>query len=118
MCEINMTATVDFSESEIIFNRASQALAKSQNLIASWLPPKSHEVAASKTEGELDEEESDICSSVPERYDSSLVDRRSVQWLIWSDSALELLFRNLKRDIGVAAYISLPTWRTSCVNNY
>jgi Protein of unknown function (DUF3245) len=64
-----MSVSKDFSETDIIFNRASLALAKSQRLIASWLPPQSREGAAAKTEEELDKEECDIFSSVPELYD-------------------------------------------------
>lgn len=65
-----MGASEDCSEAEVIFNRASLALAKSQRLIASWLPPKSQvAAAAAKTEEELDREESEIFSPVPERYD-------------------------------------------------
>ncbi len=63
-----MGAPGDCAEAEVIFNRASLALAKSQRLIASWLPPKSQVAAAIKTEEELDREESEIFSVVPERY--------------------------------------------------
>jgi Protein of unknown function (DUF3245) len=59
------------AEADVIFNRASLALAKSQRLIASWLPPKTtREAVASKTEEELDKEESEIFSPVPELYDT------------------------------------------------
>lgn len=48
------------SEAEIIFARASVALAKNQRLIASWLPPKSEEETAREssngTEGEDDDD--------------------------------------------------------------
>ncbi|OCL13985.1 hypothetical protein AOQ84DRAFT_270621, partial [Glonium stellatum] len=55
------------SEADIIFNRASVALAKSQRLIASWLPPKTHEeLANTKSEEELEKEEKDIFTPVPE----------------------------------------------------
>ena len=53
------------SEADIIFNRASLALAKSQRLIESWLPPKS--AADIKTEEQLEAEEREIFTVVPER---------------------------------------------------
>jgi hypothetical protein len=57
------------SEADVIFNRASVALAKSQRLIASWLPPKSaEERAKEKSEEELDREEKEIFTPVPELY--------------------------------------------------
>ena len=55
------------SEADIIFNRASVALAKSQRLIASWLPPKTpEELANTKSEKELENEEKEIFTPVPE----------------------------------------------------
>ena len=55
------------SEADIIFNRASVALAKSQRLIASWLPPKTpEELANIKSEEELENEEKEIFTPVPE----------------------------------------------------
>lgn len=55
------------SEADIIFNRASVALAKSQRLIASWLPPKTpEELANTKSEEELENEEKEIFTPVPE----------------------------------------------------
>lgn len=57
------------SEAEIIFNRANVALARSQRLIASWLPPKTQdELANEKTEEELQREEDEIFTAVPEKY--------------------------------------------------
>jgi hypothetical protein len=57
------------SEADVIFNRASVALAKSQRLIASWLPPKTpEELASTKTEEELEREEKAIFAPVPELY--------------------------------------------------
>lgn len=57
------------SEAEVIFNRASLALAKSQRLIESWLPPKTpEEIANTKTEEELEAEEREIFTVVPERF--------------------------------------------------
>ncbi|OCK82217.1 hypothetical protein K432DRAFT_230686 [Lepidopterella palustris CBS 459.81] len=55
------------SEADIIFNRASVALAKSQRLIASWLPPKTaEELANAKSEEEIEREEKEIFTPVPE----------------------------------------------------
>lgn len=55
------------SEADIIFNRASVALAKSQRLVASWLPPKTtEELANTKSEEELENEESAIFTPAPE----------------------------------------------------
>lgn len=55
------------SEADIIFNRAAVALAKSQRLIASWLPPPTaSELANAKTEEELEREEQEIFTPVPE----------------------------------------------------
>jgi Protein of unknown function (DUF3245) len=62
-----MSVSRDLSEADIVFNRASLALARSQRLIASWLPPKTpRELAARKSEEELDREESEGFSPVPE----------------------------------------------------
>jgi hypothetical protein len=59
------------SESDIVFNRASLALAKSQRLIASWLPPKApQEATGAKTEEELEKEESEAFLPIPELYAS------------------------------------------------
>lgn len=56
------------SEAEIVFNRANVALARSQRLIASWLPPKTtDEIANEKTEEELQREEDEIFTAVPEK---------------------------------------------------
>ncbi|KZF22788.1 hypothetical protein L228DRAFT_238696 [Xylona heveae TC161] len=56
------------SEADIVFNRANVALAKSQRLIASWLPPKtSDESANAKTEEDLDREEQEIFTPVPDQ---------------------------------------------------
>ena len=71
-----MSAFSDSTEADIIFNRASLALAKSQRLVASWLPAKTpHEAAAPKTEEELDQEDSDAFSSLPESYDPNRIVR-------------------------------------------
>lgn len=52
------------SEADIIFNRASVALARSQRLIASWLPPS--ELANAKSEEEVEKEEQEIFKPEPE----------------------------------------------------
>ncbi|OAX81882.1 hypothetical protein ACJ72_03780 [Emergomyces africanus] len=55
-------------EADIVFNRANVALARSQRLIASWLPPKTdEEIANTKTEEELQREEDEIFTPVPEK---------------------------------------------------
>ncbi|KAL1865988.1 hypothetical protein Plec18167_009238 [Paecilomyces lecythidis] len=57
------------NEADVIFNRANIALARSQRLVASWLPPKSDEDLAeqSKSEEELQREEDEIFTAVPEK---------------------------------------------------
>lgn len=55
------------NESDIILNRASVALARSQRLVASWLPEKTpDELANAKSEEELQREEDEIFTAVPE----------------------------------------------------
>lgn len=55
------------SEADIIFNKANLALAKSQRLIASWLPPRTaEELANTKTEEEIEKEEQKIFAPIPE----------------------------------------------------
>ncbi|KAL8705250.1 MAG: hypothetical protein Q9201_001629 [Fulgogasparrea decipioides] len=55
------------SEADIIFNRASVALAKSQRLVASWLPPRTDdELRNAKTEEEIEQEEKELFTPVPE----------------------------------------------------
>lgn len=55
------------SEAEIIFNRASLALAKHKQLVASWLPPLSPtELANQKSQAELEKEEEEMFAPVPE----------------------------------------------------
>ncbi|KAF2396262.1 hypothetical protein EJ06DRAFT_250665 [Trichodelitschia bisporula] len=53
------------SEADIVFNRASVALASSQRLIASWLPPAT-DTGPTKTEEELAKEEEEMFKPVPE----------------------------------------------------
>ncbi|KAL8687699.1 MAG: hypothetical protein Q9224_005078, partial [Gallowayella concinna] len=55
------------SEADIIFNRANVALAKSQRLVASWLPPRTaHDLQNAKTEEQLEKEEQEMFTPVPE----------------------------------------------------
>lgn len=57
----------DKNESDIILNRANVALARSQRLVASWLPEKTpDELANAKSEEELQREEGEIFTAVPE----------------------------------------------------
>ncbi|KAJ5747975.1 uncharacterized protein N7511_009671 [Penicillium nucicola] len=57
------------SESDIILNRANVALSRSQRLVASWLPQEStDELATTKTEEELQREEDEIFTAVPETH--------------------------------------------------
>ncbi|KAL8692622.1 MAG: hypothetical protein Q9218_002386 [Villophora microphyllina] len=57
------------SEGDIISNRQNVILAKSQRLIASWLPPPANdEPAKSKTEEEIEKEEQEMFTPVPELY--------------------------------------------------
>ena len=57
------------SEADILFNRASIALAKSQRLIASWLPPPTHsELANTKSEEQIEKEEQEMFTPVPELF--------------------------------------------------
>jgi hypothetical protein len=55
------------NESDIILNRANVALARSQRLVASWLPERTpDELANAKSEEELQREEDEIFTAVPE----------------------------------------------------
>ncbi|KAL8852966.1 MAG: hypothetical protein Q9221_002216 [Calogaya cf. arnoldii] len=55
------------SEADIIFNRANVALAKSQRLMASWLPPRTDsELKNAKTEEQIEKEEQEMFTPVPE----------------------------------------------------
>ena len=57
------------NEADVILNRTNVALARSQRLVASWLPPRTatEEPANSKTEEELRREEDEMFTAVPER---------------------------------------------------
>ncbi|KAL9585436.1 MAG: hypothetical protein Q9203_004243 [Teloschistes exilis] len=55
------------SEADIIFNRANVALAKSQRLLASWLPSRpEEELESAKTSEEIEKEDQEIFTAVPE----------------------------------------------------
>ncbi|KAJ6080007.1 hypothetical protein N7467_009760 [Penicillium canescens] len=55
------------SESDVILNRANVALSRSQRLVASWLPQQTNdELANTKTDEELQREEDEIFTAVPE----------------------------------------------------
>lgn len=57
------------SEADILFNRANVALAKSQRLVASWLPPLTQEeIKNARTEEEIEKEEQELFTPVPELY--------------------------------------------------
>lgn len=67
LCQNKMS--IPKSEADVIFNRANIALARSQRLVVSWLPPKSdEELAQTKSEEELQREEDEIFTAVPEKY--------------------------------------------------
>lgn len=57
------------SEADIIFNRANVALAKSQRLVASWLPTRTDaESKNAKTDEQIEKEEQEMFTPVPEVY--------------------------------------------------
>ncbi|KAL4888557.1 hypothetical protein BDV59DRAFT_211049 [Aspergillus ambiguus] len=61
------TMSISKSETEVILNKANVALARSQRLVASWLPPPtSDELSHTKSEAELQREEDEIFIAVPE----------------------------------------------------
>ena len=61
------------SESDVILNRANVALARSQRLVSSWLPAQTDdELTSAKTEEELQREEAEIFTTVPETYVESV----------------------------------------------
>ncbi|MCJ1359852.1 MAG: hypothetical protein MMC33_009855 [Icmadophila ericetorum] len=54
-------------EADLIFNRANVALARSQRLIASWLPPRTEEeLRNAKSEEEIEKEEQELFKPMPE----------------------------------------------------
>lgn len=59
-------------EADVVFNKANVALARSQRLIASWLPPVTEdELSNTKTEEQPQKEENEIFTAVPEKYEFS-----------------------------------------------
>ncbi|RAH71951.1 DUF3245 domain-containing protein [Aspergillus aculeatinus CBS 121060] len=59
--------SISQSETDIILNKANVALARSQRLVASWLPaPTAEDQANVKSEEELQREEDEIFTAVPE----------------------------------------------------
>ena len=61
--------TAQPSEADVIFNRANVALARSQRLVASWLPPPTDsELKNAKTEERIKKEEQEMFTPVPEVY--------------------------------------------------
>jgi hypothetical protein len=60
------------SETDIILNKANIALARSQRLVASWLPVQQtsaeQDLSNAKTDEELQREEDEVFTAVPERY--------------------------------------------------
>lgn len=53
-------------EDDVLLNKISIALAKSQRPIASWLPPKKAEDAQAKSEQEIAKEEQEMFIPAPE----------------------------------------------------
>jgi len=63
-----MSAFKTNHETDVILNRANIALARSQRLVASWLPARTaEELANTKSEEELLREEDEIFKPVPEK---------------------------------------------------
>ncbi|GIC94774.1 DUF3245 domain-containing protein [Aspergillus udagawae] len=58
--------SISKSETDIILNKAHVALARSQRLVASWLPPPTDEEKACVKTEELQREEDEIFTAVPE----------------------------------------------------
>lgn len=68
------------NEAEIIFNRANVALARSQRLVASWLPLGADEKQKGETEAdqaELQRLEDEMFTPVPERFVYLALQKRS-----------------------------------------
>ena len=62
-----MPESTSTSEADVIFNRANVALAKSQRLIASWLPPRTEEeLRNAKSDEQIEKEEAELFTPVPE----------------------------------------------------
>lgn len=106
-------------EADVILNRASLALAKSERLIATWLPAQMPQKAVSSKMGDgLDEEDSKAFSSLPELYDALRYHSFPPYSLTYPDSVLELLLRRTERDLQLPRGISLPTWMANCEIDY
>ncbi|KAF9892368.1 hypothetical protein FE257_002145 [Aspergillus nanangensis] len=58
--------SISKSETDIILNKANVALARSQRLVASWLPAQTAGDSNTKSEEELQREEDEIFTAVPE----------------------------------------------------
>lgn len=72
--KIMPTPTSNPSDADIIFTKATIALARSQRLISSWLPPRTaDELANAKTDEDMEREEQEMFTPVPERYRSTSV---------------------------------------------
>jgi hypothetical protein len=57
------------AEQDITFNKVNLALARSQRLLESWLPPPSEsELASAKTDAELEAEEAETFKPMPDLY--------------------------------------------------
>jgi hypothetical protein len=69
-----MSTTKPPNEADIIFNRANIALARSQRLVASWLPPRttpSENSTESGADNKQDDDDDKVFTAVPERFVSS-----------------------------------------------
>lgn len=56
------------SEADIIFNRANIALARSQRLVASWLPPRTTTTSTDSGAENKQDDDDEIFTAVPERF--------------------------------------------------
>lgn len=68
--EKNERKKMSKAETDVILNRTNIALARSQRLVASWLPPQTQEEAENplKSEEEMLAEEEEMFVAVPETY--------------------------------------------------
>ncbi|KAL1958810.1 hypothetical protein VTO42DRAFT_3647 [Malbranchea cinnamomea] len=94
------------SEAELIFNRANVALARSQRLVASWLPqPQGHAIDKESAE-ELTRAEDEIFAPIPEKLGLGAPVPNIHGDSIWNRQALDphekLKKRLLVRDFGNA----------------
>ena len=59
----------EMSEADLISSRSSLILAQSHSLVRSWLPPKTAgEISNEKTEDELEAEDRESLTIVPDQY--------------------------------------------------